>query len=94
VQRRLAASGGNGADTPLERGDALLENGDGGVGDARVNVSGTFKVEQPSGLLGVVEHVGGRLIDGHGTGARCGIRLLAGMQSEGCKARGLRRGHG
>ena len=47
----------------LERGDALLDHGLGGVLDARVDVAELGEREQVLGVLGVIEDVGGGLVD-------------------------------
>ena len=57
----------------LERCDALLEHRDRGVGDARVDVAEALQVEQRGGVVDVVEHEGGGLVDRRG--ARAGGRI-------------------
>ena len=47
------------------RGDALLEDVVGRVHDARVDVAELLEREEVGGVLGVLEHVGARLVDGH-----------------------------
>ena len=65
MQRRLAGGGRHRADAALERRDALLQHRHGGVGDARVDVPCALQVEQAGRMLGIVEHVGRRLVDRH-----------------------------
>ncbi|TPW13306.1 MAG: cystathionine-beta-synthase domain harboring protein [Acidimicrobiaceae bacterium] len=53
---RLAARGGDSPDATLEAGDALLERGDGGVGDAAVDVAVLLQREQVGRVRRVLEH--------------------------------------
>ena len=62
-QRRLATRGGDRPDAALERCHPLLERGDGRVGDSRIDVAGTFQVEEGGGVIGVVEDEPGAEID-------------------------------
>ena len=86
MQRRLAAGGRHRADAAFQRRDALLQHGDGRVGDARIDVPGPLQVEQRGRVLGVVEHVGGGLVDRHGARAGGRIGPLAGMQAQACRS--------
>ena len=65
MQCGLAACRCHRADAALERGDALFQHRRRRVGDTRINVAGPLKVEQPGGVFGIVEDVGGGLVDGH-----------------------------
>ena len=67
---REAARGGDGAEAALEGGDALLEAGDGGVGEAGVDVAVLLQREAGGGVRGVVEDEGARLVDRQGARAR------------------------
>ena len=87
------------APTPPSRlGDALLEDVAGGVHDAGVDVAGFLQREEPGGVIGVLEHVRGGLVDGHGAGAGDRVGLLPGMQLPGGETKGtgdfLWGGHG
>ena len=82
MQRRLAAGGADGADAALERRDALLEHGDGGVRDPRIDVAGALEIEQRGGMIDVAEDVGRRLVDRHRARAEDRVRMLARMQAE------------
>ena len=82
VQRRLAARHAQRARALLERRDALLEHGDGGIGDAAVDVAADLEVEQARGMIDVAEHEGRRLVDRHGARAGDRIGMLAGMQGQ------------
>src|SRR5699024_10742365 len=94
----LGAHPGRGRDRPdpaLERGDALLEGGDGGVADAGVDVAVLLQREQVPGVVRVVEDERGRLIDRDGAGAVLGIRRAARVQGAGAEAESSgRRGRG
>ena len=70
----MAARHGAGRGAALECCDALLEHRDRGVGDARVDVAEALQVEQRGGMVDVVEHEGGGLVDRRGarTGGRIG----------------------
>ena len=93
MQRGLPAGGRHRADAAFQRRDALLEHRDGGIGDARIDVPGALQVEQPGGVLDVVEHVGRGLVDRHGARARRRIGLLAGVQRERIEAGAFWCGH-
>ena len=62
---RLPAAGRDGADPALEAGHALLERGDRRVAEARVDVPVLLQREQVGGVLDVLEHERGRLVDRH-----------------------------
>ena len=53
---RVAGGGAGGAAAALEVGEALLEDGGGGVGQARVDVAEGLQVEERRGVVRVVEH--------------------------------------
>ena len=63
-------------DSAFEGGNALLEDVGGGVHDAGVDVAELLQAEEPAGVVGVVEDVGGGLVDGHGA---CLCRLFYGL---------------
>ena len=83
VKRRHTARGAYCADAVLQRRQTLLQNGDRRIGDAGIEMSGTFQVEQRSRMVGILEDVGGGLIDRHRARAGRGIGMLAGMQAQG-----------
>ena len=60
----------SGADAAFEARHALLEHRGRRVHDPRVDVAEPVEVEQVRGVLRVLEHVRGRLVDRHGTCAR------------------------
>ena len=93
MQRRHAAGGADRADAGFQRGDPLLQHRHRRIGDARVDVSGALQVEQRRGVVGVLEHVGRRLVDRHRARPRDGIGALAGMQAQGFEGRRLGCGH-
>ena len=55
-------------DTAFEGGDALLQRSDGGVGQARVDVSVLLQGEEVRGVVSVFEDEGGSLVDGDRAG--------------------------
>ncbi len=94
VERRLAARRADRADAAFERGDALLQHGDGRVADARIDEAGLLEVEQRGGVVAVLEDEARRLIDRHR--ARPGGRVgpLPGMEGEGGEIEIFGVGHG
>ena len=64
------------AHAALQRGEALFQYILGGVCESAVDISGVRQVEAGRCVGGVVEDIGGRLVDGNGTGVGCGIGLL------------------
>ncbi len=77
----------------FERRDALLEHVVGRVHDARVDVAEGAQAEQVGGVVGVLEVVGGRLVDRHGASAGGGIGGLAAVDGDGVEAGGGRVTH-
>lgn len=55
-------------DTAFEGGDALLQRGDGRVGQARVDVAVLLQGEEVRGVVSVFEDEGGSLVDGDRAG--------------------------
>ena len=82
MHRRHAARGADRADAAFQRGEPLLEHRRRRVGDARIDVAGAFEVEQRGGVIGVLEHVRGGLVDRHGARAGRRIGVLAGVQAQ------------
>ncbi len=72
----------------FEAGDPLFENGDGRVRQARIDVAEIVQVEERGGVIDIVEHVGGRLIDRRRTGARHRVGGRAGMDGTGLETIG------
>ena len=66
----------------FERRDALFEHRLRRVHDARVDVAEGLQPEQRGGVVGVVEDVGGRLVDRRGARAGRRIGLGAGVDGE------------
>ncbi len=94
VQRGLARRGADRADAALERGEALLEHGDGRVGDPAVDVAGALEVEQRRGVVDALKHVGRRLVDRHRARAEHRVGVLAGVERERVEAQEFGIGHG
>ncbi|MDQ1113057.1 hypothetical protein QE418_002505 [Microbacterium testaceum] len=72
---RLAAGDEEGAGAALEARDALLDDVLRGVLDARVDVAELGQREEVRGVVGVVEHVRGRLVDRGGASLRDRVGL-------------------
>ncbi len=89
----LAGGDGDGADAAFERGEALLEDSGGRVHDPGVDVAELLEPEEPRGVVGVLELVGGRRVDRHGAGAGGRVGLLAGVEGERLEAGKLHVGH-
>lgn len=66
----VAGGGGDRRAPAFQAGDAFLQDADGGVGQARIDVAEAVQVEQAGGVVGVLEHVGRGLVDGGGARAR------------------------
>ena len=82
MERRLPARRADRADAPFQRRNPFFQHRDRGVRNARVDMAGAFEVEERGRLLGVVEDVGGGLIDRHRARAGRRVRLLARMQAQ------------
>ena len=83
-----SGAGGNGqrGNAALQSRDALFKNILGGVGQAAVDVALGLQGKAVSGILGIGEHIGSGLVDGHRTGIGDGIGLLlADVQLKGLK---------
>ena len=66
----------------FERGDALFQDRVGRIADARIDVAERLQAEQRSGVIDVLEHERGGLVDRCRARAGGGIRLGAGMDGE------------
>ena len=87
-----SGTGGDGktGHATLERGDTVLEDALGGVGQTAVDVTGVGKTKAVGGVLGVAEHIARGLIDRHSTGVGCRIgALLANVQLQGIETKGV-----
>ena len=85
-----AGSNGEAGHAALERGDTVLKDTLGGVGQTTVDVTGIGKAKAVGGVLGVAEHVARGLIDRHGAGIGCGVgALLANVQLQGIETKGV-----
>ena len=80
--RRLARGRGQRRRAAFERRHALLKDVGGGVHDAGVDVAELLQREQAAGVVGVLEDVGGGLVDGHGARAGGGVGRLAGVNGQ------------
>ena len=85
--RRVSRGDGERGRAALQGRDALLEHGLGRVADARIDVAEGLEIEQRRGVVDVLEHEGGRLVDRRCPGAGGGVRMGAGMNGEGIEAR-------
>ena len=77
-------------DAALKCGDALLENGNGGVGQAGIDVARLGESEAPGCGRGVLEHEGGRQVDRHSACVGRGVGVfLAGVNLQGLERVGV-----
>ena len=73
---RCAGGHRQGRGAVLQRGNAGLEHALGGVGQAAVDVARIPQAETVSGVLAVMEHIGGGGVNGHGAGVGDRVSLL------------------
>ena len=85
---RLPGREAQGRDAALERRDALLEDARRGVHDPGVDVPELLEPEEPGGVRGVVEDVGGRGVDRDRAGVGRGVGDLAGVEGLGLGTKG------
>ena len=67
---------GQAAYTAFQCGNAILKNSLSSVGQTAIDVSCILQVETITGVLRVVEHIRGGLVDRYGTRVGCGVGLL------------------
>jgi hypothetical protein len=84
--RGVAGGDGQAGGAAFERGDALLQHGIGRIADAGIDVAEGLQAEQRRGVVDILEHERGGLIDRRGTRAGGRVRLGAGMDRERGKA--------
>ncbi len=82
VHRCRAARRADRADAILECGEALLENRGRRVGDAGIEMAGSFEIEKRGGVAGVLEDIGRRLVDRHRSRAGHWVGALPGVQAQ------------
>ena len=80
--RRVARGGGDRGAPAFEAGDALFEHRDGRVGQPRIDVAEIVQVEERGGVIDIVEHIGGRLIDRRRARAGGRVGRGAGMHGQ------------
>src|SRR5262249_51248279 len=90
---RVSRRDGKRGRATLESRDTLLEHRLGRVHDARVDVAEGLKVEQRRGVVHVLEHVGGRLVDRGRARPGRRIRMRARVDRQGIEARLAVGGH-
>ena len=78
----LAGCDCDGADAAFEVGQALFEHARSRVHDPRVDVAGNCQREEIGRVLGVIEDVGGRLVDRDGARVGRRIWLLASVEGD------------
>ena len=71
----------------FERGDALLQHRVGRIADARIDVAEGLQPEQRGGVVDVVEHEGGGLVDRRRARAGRRVGLRAGVDGKRGEAR-------
>ena len=81
-----AGGGGHRTDAAFEGGDALLQGGDGGVRQARVDVAVLLQGEEVRGVVSVFEDEGGSLVDRDRAGTVLGVGGTARVQCAGSEA--------
>ena len=86
VQRGLSAGDAQCANAALECGYAPLEHVARRVADSAVAVSFNFEIEQRRAVLGAVERVRDRLVNGHGDGFSRRIDFVATVDGDGLVA--------
>ncbi len=84
--RGLSGTDRQRADSSFERGNPLFEGGIGRIHDAAVDISESLQGEELGGVVGVLEDVGGRLIERHRARAGGGIGALAGVYRQGVES--------
>ena len=67
---------GKTCNTTFEGCDTILKHTLGGVRQTTVDITGITQSETVGGVLRVVEHIAGGLVDGHGTCVGCGVCLF------------------
>ncbi len=82
VAGRERQSGG----AAFERGDAFFQHGAGRIANAGVDIAEGLQAEQRGGVVDVVEHIGGSLVDRRYARAGCRVRLGARVNRKRCEA--------
>ena len=80
----------NRANTTVQGCDAFLQHRNGGIGYARIDMTGAFQIEQSCGMIGAVKNIGRRLIDRHRPRAGHRVGLLPSMQAQRVKFQEIR----
>ena len=86
---RHAGGQGQGADAAFQFSQALLQDRVGGIHDTAVDIARYRQVEQIGAVLGVVESVGGSLVDRRGGGVGSRVAGVAGVQGNCFRFHGL-----
>ena len=81
--RSLAGGSGECGNSAFQRSHTLFQDVGGGIHDAGIDIAELLQTEQRRGVVGIVEDIGSRLIDGHGARSGRGIDNLAGVNGEG-----------
>src|SRR3954469_10769512 len=82
----MARGGGDGGAAAFEAGDAFFQDRHGRVGQPRIDVAEIVQVEERGGVIDVVEHIRGRLVDRRRAGAGDWVGRGAGMHGAGLEA--------
>jgi hypothetical protein len=93
MHRGHSACGTDRADAAFQRCEPFLQHRYGRIGDARVDMADALKVEQRSGVLGILKGIGRRLIDRYRASPGCRVWVLPGMETQSFKRGWLRRRH-
>ena len=92
--RRMARGDGERGRRALQRRDPLFERRRRRIGDAGVDIAERLQAEQRGGVVDVVEHEGGRLVDRRRARAGRRVRPRSGVDRQGRKSRLAGGGHG
>ena len=87
--RRHTRGQGQTADATLQGRQALLQHIAGGVHDAGVDIARHFEIEEVRPVLGVIEGIGGGLVNRRGDGLGGRVRLEAGVDGQGLDLHGV-----
>ena len=94
MQSRLPRRRRHRADAAFEGRDSFFKNGDCGIRYPRIDVPGPFQIEQGRRVIGILEHIGRRLINRRRPRTGNRVRLLARMKAERIEFKKLGVDHG
>jgi len=71
-----AGGHGKGGCAAFQGGHALFQHFSGGIGEARINIAGVGQIEAGCGMGGIVENIGGSLVNWGRASSRSWVWLL------------------